>query len=76
MSSRLQPIVPLLAVLFMVSSCSNSEEQEETGIIKQTTDKIGQEAVKAIKTPIEKAKLAKEIQESHNRQVQEAIDKQ
>ncbi len=76
MSFRLQSLVLLLVVIFMITSCSSSDEQEEAGIIEQTTDKIAQEAVKAIKTPIEQAKLAKELQESHNSQVQEAIDQQ
>ena len=76
MSFRLQPVIFLLVIIFMITSCSSSEEQEEAGIIEQTTDQIAQEAVKAIKTPIEQAKLARELQESHNAQVQEAIDKQ
>ena len=76
MSFKLQPIIFLLVVLLVMTSCSSSEEQEEAGIIEQTTEKIAQEAVKAIKTPIEQAKLAKELQESHNNQVQDAIDKQ
>ena len=76
MSFKLQPIILLLVVLLVMTSCSSSEEQEETGIIEQTTEKIAQEAIKAIKTPIEQAKLAKELQESHNSQVQDAIDKQ
>ena len=76
MSFKLQPIIFLLVVFLVMTSCSSSEEQEEAGIIEQTTEKIAQEAVKAIKTPIEQAKLAKELQESHNSQVQDAIDKQ
>ena len=60
----------------ILSSCSSSEEPEKKGIIEQTTDKIAQEAISSIKTPIEQAKLAKEIQENHNRKVQEAIDQQ
>ena len=76
MSFKLQPITFSLVVLLVMTSCSSSEEQEEAGIIEQTTEKIAQEAVKAIKTPIEQAKLAKELQESHNSQVQDAIDKQ
>lgn len=68
----------LLLVLFssMLSSCSSSEESEQDGIIKKTTDEMAQQAVSSIKTPIEQAKLAKEIQENHNREVQETIDQQ
>ena len=73
---KLQPVVLLVVLFLVMTSCSSTEEKEEAGIIEQTTDKIAQEAVKAIKTPIEQAKLAKELQERHNSQVQEAIDQQ
>ena len=70
-------LILLLPLIFLVfSSCSSSEEQEKAGTIEETTNKIGQDIVKSIKTPIEQAKLAKEIQESHNRRVQEAVDQQ
>ena len=70
-------LILLLPLIFLViSSCSNSEEQEKATIIEETTYKIGQDIVKSIKTPIEQAKLAKEIQESHNRRIQEAVDQQ
>jgi len=69
-------LVLLLVLFSILSSCSSSEEPEKTGIIKQTTDKIAQDTITSIKNPIEQAKLAKEIQENHNRKVQEAIDQQ
>ncbi|MCK5516360.1 MAG: hypothetical protein KAI39_05735 [Desulfobulbaceae bacterium] len=68
--------VLLLLCFLMLSSCSGSEDPEETGIIEQTTDKIAQEAISSIKTPIEQAKLAREIQETHNRKIQETLDQQ
>jgi hypothetical protein len=70
-------LIFLLPLIFLViSSCSSSEEQEKATIIEETTNKIGQDIVESIKTPIEQAKLAKEIQESHNRRIQEAVDQQ
>jgi hypothetical protein len=70
-------LIFLLPLIFLViSSCSSSEEQEKATIIEETANKIGQDIVESIKTPIEQAKLAKEIQESHNRRVQEAVDQQ
>lgn len=73
---KLRELLLSVVCLLMLLSCSSSDDQEETGIIEKTTDKIAQDAIKSIKTPIEQAKLAKEIQDKHNRNVQEAIDKQ
>lgn len=53
-------------VLIIISACSNSEEQAEKGRLEQTTDKIAQEAIDSIKTPIAQAQLAKELTEQHN----------
>lgn len=61
-------------VLAMLSACSSSEEQAETGKIEQTTDKIAQEAIKSIRTPIDKATLAKELTEQHNSAVKNNIN--
>ena len=76
MLSTLRLILLLPLVILMFSSCSNSEEPEKKSIIEETTDKIAKEAISSIKTPIEQAKLAKELQESHNRAIQETIDQQ
>ncbi|HIP38964.1 MAG TPA: hypothetical protein EYG88_06245 [Desulfocapsa sulfexigens] len=57
---------------FMILSCSNSEEKKTSDSIEKTTEKIAREAVDRIQEPIEKAKLAKELQESHDRDVQKA----
>ncbi len=60
--------------LLMFSACSNSDEPSEKGPIEQTTDKIAQEAVRSIKTPIDKAKLAKELSEQHNTAIRENMN--
>ena len=44
--------------------------------MEQTTDKIAQEAVNRIKTSIDKANLAKELSQVHNREVQESMEQQ
>ena len=61
-------------LLAMLSACSNSEEQTEKGDIEQATDKIAQEAIKSIRTPIDKATLAKELTEQHNSAVMSNIN--
>lgn len=61
-------------LLAMLSACSNSEEQAEKGQIEQTTDKISQEAIKSIRSPIDKATLAKELTEQHNSAVTNNIN--
>lgn len=49
----------VLLPFFILSSCSSSEENEEAGVIKQTTDSVAHEAVDRITSPIEKAKRQK-----------------
>jgi hypothetical protein len=55
----------------MLAACSNSEEQVEQDRIQQTTDKIAQEVVNSIKTPIDRANLAKKLTEQHNSTIEE-----
>ncbi len=73
---RLRGVLLLLFCFLLLSSCSSSEEPEKRGVIEQTTDKIAQKAISSIKTPIEQAKLAREIQESHNRDIEAAVEAQ
>lgn len=68
-------ILPILLCL-LVSSCSSSEEQEKKGVIEQTAEEIAAEAVDRIKAPIAKANLAKELQENHNKEIEESKDSQ
>ncbi len=65
----------LLSTAFLclfLTSCSNSDEENEVGIIEQHNEKVTRKAIEYIKTPIEQAKLAKEAQEKHNRMVEES----
>ena len=68
----------LLLVLFslLLTSCSSSEEQEKQTSIEQATEKIAQETIDYIKTPIDQAKLAKELSESHNSMIEDVIKQQ
>ena len=73
---KLQRLLFPALFFLMVSSCSSSEEQEKQGSIEQATEKIAQETIDYIKTPIEQAKLAKEIQENRNRMIEEVKKQQ
>ncbi len=72
----LQRICLVLLALVMISACSSSDEKDQPGVIKQTTDKIAEDVVKSIKTPIDQAKIAKGLVESHNRTVEDGVKKQ
>lgn len=72
-----QCIINLAALYccFMISSCSNSEEQKASDSIEKTTENIAREAVERIQAPIEKAKLAKKLQENHEREIEKAKER-
>ena len=63
-----------IIVLSLTVSCSDSEETSEKGSLKETQDKIAQEAVDYIKVPLDKAKEASELANRHTQQVKEAED--
>jgi hypothetical protein len=67
---------PLLLLCSLLSSCSNDKKNDEKGIIEQQTDKMGQEAVHALKSPLDQAKKAAEQENTHNRQMEEEVKKQ
>jgi len=71
---RLAAIV--LMLMLAIAGCSNSDESGEKSKLAETQEKIANEAVEAIKTPIDQAKLAKELTEQHNQQVEGQIEKQ
>lgn len=61
-----------IIVLFLTVSCSDSEDTSEKGSLKETQDKIAQEAVDYIKVPLDKAKEARELANRHTQKVKEA----
>ncbi len=61
-----------IIVLSLTVSCSDHEDTSDKGGLKETQDKIAQEAVDYIKGPLDKAKEASELANRHNQQVKEA----
>ena len=61
-----------IIVLSLTVSCSDSEDTSDKGSLKETQDKIAQEAVDYIKGPLDKAKEASELTNRHTQQVKEA----
>ncbi|BHH83776.1 hypothetical protein LA52FAK_20650 [Desulforhopalus sp. 52FAK] len=53
-------------------SCSGPEDTGEKGSLKETQDKIAQEAVDYIKDPLDKAKETAELANQHTQQVKDA----
>jgi len=69
-------LLPVVFLCLFISSCSNSDEEKEAGIIDRHNEKVTAKAIDYIKSPIDQAKLAKEAQEKHNRMVEESIKPQ
>jgi len=61
-----------IIVLSLTVSCSDSEDTSDKGSLKETQDKIAQEAVDYIKGPLDKAKEASELANRHTQQVKDA----
>lgn len=59
----------------LISTCSSEQENKEKGVVEQGTERVAQEAVQAIKTPLDQAKRAAEQQDSHNKQIGEQAPK-
>lgn len=60
----------------LISSCSKDQEPKEKGVIEQQTDKVAQEAVNMIKTPLDQAKKAAEQAQGHEQQLDKQLEKQ
>lgn len=73
----MKKICPSIAALclFGLLSCTNDQEVEKNKTLSQQTEKIGQEAVKMIKTPLDQARKAAELENSHNQKVGKDVDK-
>jgi hypothetical protein len=67
-----------LAVLLLLSllSCSGDQDKQQKGAIDQQTEKVAQEAVRAIKTPLDQARLAVEQENNHSQKVEQQAGKQ
>ena len=62
-------------VLLSLLSCSSDQETKEKGTIEQQTEKVAQEAVRAIKTPLDQARTAVEQENSHSQRVEQQAGK-
>ena len=60
-------------LLFMIASCSDSNEKDKQSAIDKATKKIAREAVSSIKTPIDKANIAKELMENNTRTTEKTL---
>ncbi len=67
-----------LAMLSIIclQSCTSEGDAEKKEILRQKTEKIGQEAVKTIKTPLEQARMAAEHETSHGKTVEKEVGRQ
>lgn len=61
-------------LLFMIASCSDSDDKDKQSAVDKVTEKIAREAVSSIKTPIDKANIAKELIESNNRAAEKTLE--
>jgi PBP1b-binding outer membrane lipoprotein LpoB len=68
---RIYFTILLAAILLLTISCSNSEDPNEKGTLKETQDKIAQDAVNNIKVPLDKAKNASKLANEKTRQIKE-----
>lgn len=65
-------VISLVAILLLTISCSDSENSNEKGVLKETQDKIAQDAINNIKVPLDKAKRASKLANEHNLKIEEA----
>ena len=73
----MKKICPFIAALclFGLLSCTSDQELEKKETVSQQAEKIGQEAVKMIKTPLDQARKAAEQENSHSQKVENDVDK-
>ncbi len=61
----------IIVVTIFLFACSGSDNDEESSVVDETTEKIATKAVQSIKTPIDKAEIAKGLTDQHNQAVKE-----
>ena len=73
----MKKICPSIAALglFCLLSCTSDQDLEKKNTLSQQTEKIGQEAVKMMKTPLDQARKAAEQENSHSQKVEKDVDK-
>jgi hypothetical protein len=60
-----------VAILLLTISCSNSENSTEKDVVKETQDRIAEDAINYIKDPLDQAKTASKLANEHTRQIEE-----
>ncbi len=68
-----QKLLLFVLMLFTIASCSDSSEKDKQSAIDKATEKIAREAVSSIKTPIDKANIAKELMEKNTRTTEKTL---
>lgn len=58
-------------LLFLINGCS-SEEKKDKPTVQEQMEQVGHNAAEEIKTSINKAEIAGQLQEAHNKQIEEA----
>ncbi|MFZ5797085.1 MAG: hypothetical protein ACYCYR_01755 [Desulfobulbaceae bacterium] len=64
-------LMVITAALFLCSCSGGDDQEQEKGRIEAMTEKAGQDAVKAIKTPIEKAQAMADQETRRAREMEE-----
>jgi len=64
----------LLAGMFLGACSGSSDEESEKGAIRQMTDQVADEMVHKMRSPIDKARLAKESGEDHLSDLEDAAE--
>ena len=64
----------LLAGMFLGACSGNSDEGSEKGAIRQMTDQVADEMVHKMRSPIDKARLAKESGEDYLDDLEDAAE--
>ncbi len=64
----------LLAGMFLGACSGSSDEESEKGVIRQMTDQVADEMVHKMRSPIDKARLAKESGEDHLSELEDAAE--
>ena len=62
----------VVLAMMLMAGCSGSDEET----IQEKAEEVGRQAAEQIKAPIEQAELAKQLQDAHNKQIEEAAKKQ
>ena len=76
-SMFLYPVMVLLICSTMFLACSDNKETEsEKGTIETVSDKAANEAIRRIRTPIEKARSVNKLPEKRLNDMDEALKKQ